>query len=118
MSFFALFYDVVDGFVERRQAYRAEHLSMALGSHARGELVLAGALSEPADGALLIFRGADRSVAEDFARSDPYVRAGLVTRWTVRPWSVVIGAALPESPDAGASGDSTPGTPSPPPRLG
>jgi uncharacterized protein YciI len=30
-------------------------------------------------------------VAEDFARADPYVRNGLVTRWRVREWSVVIG---------------------------
>jgi uncharacterized protein len=100
VRYFALFYDVVEDFVARRQAHRAEHLSMALAAHTRGELVLAGALAEPADGALLVFRCVDRSVAEDFARRDPYVRAGLVTRWTVRPWSVVIGG---ESSDPGSA---------------
>jgi uncharacterized protein YciI len=57
----------------------------------RGELLLAGALGDPVDRALLVFRTQDRSVAEDFARNDPYVVNGLVTRWEVQPWAVVIG---------------------------
>ena len=59
---------------------------------ARGELRLGGALAEPADEALLVFKGEDGSAAEAFARADPYVREGLVRRWTVRRWTVVIGA--------------------------
>ena len=85
MSYFALLYDVVEDFVARRQPYRARHLSLAQAAHARGELVLAGAFAEPVDGALLIFQCSDRSVVESFAEGDPYVRAGLVRRWTVRP---------------------------------
>jgi uncharacterized protein YciI len=91
MTYYALFYDVVTDFVARRAAYREEHLRLAREAHRRGELLLAGALGDPADRALLIFRTPDRSVAEDFARNDPYVTRGLVTRWEVRPWSVVIG---------------------------
>jgi uncharacterized protein YciI len=30
-------------------------------------------------------------VVERFAEQDPYVRHGLVTRWTVRAWNVVVG---------------------------
>jgi len=48
-------------------------------------------LSDPADRALLVFRVPDRSIVEDFARNDPYVTNGLVTRWEIRPWTVVIG---------------------------
>src|SRR5438552_11037472 len=91
MKFYALFYDVVDDFVSRRTPYRDEHLRHAQEAHRRGELLLAGALSDPADRALLIFRAPDRSVAEAFARNDPYVTNGLVMRWEVRPWTVVIG---------------------------
>jgi uncharacterized protein YciI len=91
MKYFALFYYVVEDFVSRRSAYREGHLRLAREAHARGELVLAGALTDPADRALLVFRAADRSVAEEFARNDPYVTSGLVTRWEVRPWAVVIG---------------------------
>ena len=93
MNYFALLYDVVPDYVERRAAYRAAHLALAREAASRGELVLGGAFAEPADGALLVFRGADRSVAESFAAADPYVRNGVVTHWRVRPWTVVVGAA-------------------------
>ena len=53
--------------------------------------MLAGALGDPVDGALLVFRGKDAAIAENFASHDPYVVNGLVTRWEVRPWNVVIG---------------------------
>jgi uncharacterized protein YciI len=91
MKYYALFYYVVDDFVARRAEFREEHLRLVREAHRRGELLLAGALTDPTDRALLVFRAADRSVAEDFARNDPYVKRGLVTRWEVRPWAVVIG---------------------------
>ena len=82
---------VVDGFVSRRTASREEHLQLVGKANRRGELLLAGALGDPVDRALLVFRTQDRSIAEDFARNDPYVVNGLVTRWEVQPWAVVIG---------------------------
>ncbi len=91
MKYYALFYDVVDDYLSRRAAYREEHLRLAREAHRRGELLLGGALSDPADRALLVFRAPDRSVVEEFIRHDPYVTNGLVTRWEVRPWVVVIG---------------------------
>ena len=101
MKYFTLFYYVVEDFVSRRSAYREEHLRLAREAHRRGELVLAGALADPADRALLVFRAADRSIVEEFARNDPYVRSGLVTRWEVRPWTVVIGGDAPEASTKG-----------------
>ena len=91
MGYYALFYEVVDDFVERRAPFRDEHLRLAREAHRNGEIVLAGALAEPADGALLIFRGESPDVAAAFAQRDPYVRHGLVRNWEVRPWTVVVG---------------------------
>lgn len=91
MAWFALRYSVVPDYLERRTAFRTEHLALARASQERGELFLAGAFSDPPDSALLIFRADDRSVAEEFARNDPYVKNGLVTHWDVRAWTVVIG---------------------------
>lgn len=91
MQYYALFYHVVDDYVSRRAQYRDEHLRFAREAHRRGELLLAGALSDPADRALLVFRTSNSSVVEEFARHDPYVTSGLVTRWEVRSWTVVIG---------------------------
>lgn len=92
MPYFLLLYDVVDDYLERRGAYRAEHLALARAAVDRGELRYAGAFSDPADGAALVFRGEDRAVAERFAQADPYVQSGIVTRWRVREWTVVAGA--------------------------
>jgi hypothetical protein len=89
--YYALFYETVEDYVARRAPYRSKHLALAAAAHERGELVLGGALGDPVDGALLVFRGETPAVAEGFARADPYVRHGCVTRWKVRPWTVVVG---------------------------
>jgi uncharacterized protein len=90
--YYLLFYDVVDHFAERRTPYRDAHLKLARAAADKGELLLGGALADPLDGAALVFRAADQSVAERFAANDPYVKAGLVTKWTVRKWTVVVEA--------------------------
>jgi uncharacterized protein YciI len=95
MTHFALIYDVVEGFGEKRMEYRPAHLDLIKAAHARGELVLAGALGNPPDGALLVFRAENADAVESFARADPYVTSGLVRSWRVRPWNVVIGAGTP-----------------------
>ncbi len=86
-----LFYDVVDDFIAKRAAFRNEHLALARKAHERGDLVLAGALADPVDGAVLVFRGPPPRPAEAFATSDPYVTNGLVTEWRVRKWTTVVG---------------------------
>ena len=88
---YILLYQFSPDYLERRGQYRNEHLKLAWEAHARGELVLAGAFSEPADGAAAIFRADSIDVARQFALADPYVRAGLVTDWQVRPWTTVVG---------------------------
>ncbi len=97
---YLLIYDAVPDYVERRTAFRNEHLSLAWEAHARGELVLGGALDDPVDGAILLFQGDSPAAAETFAKRDPYVRNGLVTRWRVRTWQTVVGqnAATPVRP--------------------
>ena len=90
---FLLIYDVVPDYSERRTPFRAEHVALARAAHARGELVLGGALADPIDGAVILFRGDSPAVAEAFAAADPYVRNGLVTNWRVRPWATVVGDA-------------------------
>lgn len=91
MPYFALFYETVDDYVSKRAHYRPQHLELAGEAHARGELLLAGALADPPDGALLIFRAPDKATVEAFAKRDPYVTNGLIKKWEVRAWTVVIG---------------------------
>lgn len=88
--YFVLFYDLVDDVIDRRAPYRAEHLALAREAHDNGLLVLAGALTDPPDRAVLVFRTDDRSEVEAFAENDPYVINGVVTDWSVRSWAVVV----------------------------
>ncbi|MFM0175331.1 MULTISPECIES: YciI-like protein [Paraburkholderia] len=88
---YLLMYDLVSDYLERRAAYRDEHLKLAWAATERGELLLAGALAEPTDTAMLLFQGDSAAAAEAFAKADPYVLAGLVTRWRVREWTTVVG---------------------------
>lgn len=91
MGYYLLEYVLVDDYLARRASLRESHLALAREANGRGDLVLAGALTEPPDRAVLIWRTADRAVVERFADADPYVRNGLVASWTIRPWNVVIG---------------------------
>ena len=97
---YLLFYEVAEDYVVRRAQFRDAHLKKAWESSAHGELVLGGALANPVDGAVLLFKGDSPAVAENFAKSDPYVTSGIVKRWHVREWTTVAGeeAAIPIRP--------------------
>jgi hypothetical protein len=92
---YLLFYDYVENAVERRSPFREDHLRLAREAVGRGELLMGGAFADPVDGAALLFRTDDPSVVDAFVRQDPYVRGGVVTRWRIRPWTVVVGVLVP-----------------------
>ncbi|WP_186092708.1 YciI-like protein [Burkholderia gladioli] len=89
--YYLLTYDLVDNYLERRGQYRDQHLALAQAATERGELLLAGALADPADCAVLVFTGASPAAAEAFANADPYVKNKLVRHWQVRQWNVAAG---------------------------
>jgi uncharacterized protein len=94
---YLLFYDVAGDYITRRVPLRSAHLDYARPFVDRGELILGGALANPPDAAILLFRTASPSEVEAFAQADPYVVSGLVERWWVREWTTVVGplAATP-----------------------
>ncbi len=89
-----LLYDLVDDYLERRGPLRDEHLALAHAAQERGELLLAGALTDPPDGAVLVFQSDNPAAAESFVAADPYVEHGLVTGWRIRAWTVVVGMGV------------------------
>ena len=90
---YLLFYDLAPDYLERRSAFRDRHLAHAWEAQSKGQFVLGGPLANPADGAIIHFRGDSPAVAEEFARADPYVQNGVVTGWRVREWITVVGEA-------------------------
>jgi uncharacterized protein len=84
-----MFYVYVDDILERRPPYREAHVAKIAEGKASGAVVMAGPLNDPPTGAVIVFKGDDPAVAEEFANADPYVQAGLVTDWHVDLWNVV-----------------------------
>ncbi len=89
---YLLFYEAGADYAERRKPFRSAHLQHARAAAERGELVLGGALADPVDGAVILFRGDSPAAVEQFAKSDPYVVNGVVKRWYIREWTTVVGA--------------------------
>ncbi len=92
--YFALFYDYVDNILEKRAPFREEHLSLVKNYQDQGKMLLAGAYTDPLDGALLIFKVDSAVEVEQFTQADPYVKNSLVSTWRIREWNVVAGSAL------------------------
>jgi uncharacterized protein YciI len=77
----------VPDMLERRVPYREDHRAKIAAAKDDGRIVMAGPIGEPPNGGLIVFNA--RDAAEEFARADPYVEAGLVTEWRVEPWTLV-----------------------------
>lgn len=93
LAYYLLEYDLADDYLQRRDPLRGGHLALLQAAHAAGEVVLAGALRDPYDHGLIVWHVADLEPVHRFVAADPYVAAGLVTAWRVRPWAVAVGAA-------------------------
>ena len=90
MPYFILFYETVPNYVEKRQPFRNDHLQHAENAKAEGLLKLAGAFANPANGAAFIFQCDTMEAIEKFAEADPYVQNGIIRKWYIREWTVVI----------------------------
>jgi hypothetical protein len=95
---YLLCYDYVPEYVQKRAPVRAAHLELVRKAYERGALVMAGALADPHRGGVLVFRGESPQAAEAFAKADPYVNHGVVSKWEVKKWATVIGdgAQMPQ----------------------
>ncbi|GAB3013905.1 YciI-like protein [uncultured Cyclobacterium sp.] len=91
MKYYMLTYLLSEGYMENRGEFREDHLALADEFYKKGVLLMGGALSRPADKAVLIFRSEGEDDAKDFIKADPYVKNGLVESWELREWKVVVG---------------------------
>ena len=89
--YYILTYHTVEDYVNLRSPFRAEHLALAKSYCDKGIMIMGGALANPADKAIVIFKSNSTEVIEEFIRQDPYVQHGLVEDWEIREWTVVVG---------------------------
>jgi uncharacterized protein YciI len=88
---YLLIYEVAPDYLARRPLFRGAHLKHAWDAVERGELLLGGAVGDPIEGSILLFSTDSAAIPEAFAKADPYVSNGLVTRWRVARWNTAVG---------------------------
>jgi len=88
--YYILFYHTIDDYVEKRKPYRGEHIKLLKIELQKKHVILGGALNDPADQAVIIWQVNDKKIIEDFVASDPYVKNGLISKYEIRSWNVVI----------------------------
>ena len=88
--YFILTYETVQDYVELRKPFRSEHLGLLNIELKKKHIVLGGALEDPADKAVIIWKVDSKKIVEDFVAKDPYVQNGLVSNYEIRSWNVVI----------------------------
>lgn len=85
---FVCIYDMAPGAMERVMEHFPGHRARLDDYHARGELLAAGPLGSPPEGAMAIFTS--QEAAESFVAEDPFVTAGLVANWKILPWKAAF----------------------------
>lgn len=91
MKTFAAFTHFTEGAAEKRAPHREAHLAHLRDLHARGMLVLGGALQNPMDAGLLILRAESKEEIEKELAEDSYSKNGIWVRIEIREWNVVVG---------------------------
>ena len=84
---FVLQYDYCENVLQKREPHRAGHLALATQFAREGSLVMGGAFESPKDGAMIVFN--EKAAAYRFAKADPYVKEGIVTKHRIREYSSV-----------------------------
>jgi len=90
-STFLVIYDYVPDMAERRTAHREAHIAWLREQADAGRLLLAGALQDPVDTGVLVFRADDGYAVRRLLLDDPYAAANLIVSVSVRPIGLVVG---------------------------
>jgi uncharacterized protein len=92
---YVLFYEVASGddVMPRLREHNPAHRARWAQCQARGELLMIGPFTDLRDGAMGVFT--TREAAEEFARGDPFVLHGAVSKWRIAEWMEAI---VPDGP--------------------
>lgn len=88
---YLLSYEKHPGYETLQLPHRSAHHDHVMAAAAHGDLILAGSLEDPTDGsALMVFKSDSPQTAREFAKADPYVIGGIISKWCVRRWDLVV----------------------------
>ena len=83
-------YEYVEDIVERRVPHREGHLALLRRWRDEGRLVMGGGVGDPIHSGVIVLRGDVPAIAQELVDADPYSAAGLIVRWSVEPYAVVV----------------------------
>jgi uncharacterized protein YciI len=78
--------------IEKRPAVRSEHLARIVRLREEGTVIEAGAYADSLTSSILLVRADDAAAALAIAREDVYVKAGVWSEISARPFGRVIAA--------------------------
>ena len=82
------FYEMAPDAMPKVMTHFPAHRARLDEFHARGDLLAAGPLGNPPEGAMAIFNS--REAAEEFIAGDPFVTEGLVSKWRLVEWKAAF----------------------------
>lgn len=89
---YLLKYEYIPDVLEKRGPYREGHLNLAKKMIEENKCLSGGPTGEPGvevpTGALFVFT--DLESAKSYADNDPYVANGIVTKFSIEEWNVVV----------------------------
>jgi uncharacterized protein YciI len=75
---------------ERRKPYREAHLAYNRDLKIRGKVVMAGALQDPLDSAVIVYKAEGPGEVIAHLSHDPYAQNGIWQEIRVREWALAI----------------------------
>jgi uncharacterized protein len=91
VAFFVTSCKSIDEIKSKHAATIAAHLARSNDLHKKGTLLMAGAfLDNPDEPVSTMGIFASKEAAEEYAKGDPFVLNGLVTKWYIREWANIL----------------------------
>ena len=84
-----LLYKMASNFVNAREPYRIQHLSLVNEFSKRGLIIAAGSYGTPPEAGLIIFNTQSSLEIEEFISRDPFNINKLITSHDIFDWNVV-----------------------------
>ncbi|PYV57274.1 MAG: hypothetical protein DMG96_31660 [Acidobacteria bacterium] len=91
VAFFVTSCKSLDEVKSKYGATIAAHMTRSNELHKKGSLLMAGAfLDDPGEPVTTMGIFPSREAAEEYAKGDPFVLNGLVTKWYIREWANIL----------------------------
>lgn len=83
-----IFYELANVTMEKVMEVYPRHKQLVDKFSEQGKIIAIGTFANPTEGSMGIFK--DKSSAEDFVSQDPFVKEGIVGKYTLKEWNEIL----------------------------